>query len=258
MGEMSTGQKNWVVVVFGSFYTIAVLVQILFDASNGLSGVSRLIGIFSTAALLIASAVVYFTRAFQFSGGLREKVWNATTAGHSAKGLDELWDDIKGSYKEKIPPASEFRRRTRQQTVLLNYSMISLGIGLLLQFVVILIFNNQDILSTAADAFTKGASANLWISITALIHPIIGIISLLFSGISSSGEESVILFFAVGLPSIIFIIFAWNFIALVERVEYILLRKLQTSLKTRGIPEWVGKMIYLTVPVGLYLNFTFL
>ncbi len=113
VSEMSTGQKNWVAVIFGTFYTIAVLVHFLFDVSNSLSGISRLLGIFSTAAFLIASGVVYASRAYQFLGGIREKVWKGTTAGHNAKRLDELWSEIKLSYIHSIPHASEFQRRTR-------------------------------------------------------------------------------------------------------------------------------------------------
>jgi len=250
--SLSDEQWDWIFVTTAVLYSIATGIQILFHMSSGLSGNHRIIGVFFSTALTIASGVVYLLRVSPYAESLIEIVWNTTTAGNGIKGIHGLIDEVSGFLRKEIPEGSEFNSKTKNQDALAGYTVSSFIVGFISQISIIILLADQETLEASTNTFVKGLGADISFTIVTLIRPIFGLIFLLLRSISGSPEGFMILIGVIGVPSVFFVLLAWNVIAVVEKSGYEILQKVHNRFDDYGDSRLVAGLACLAITMIAY------
>lgn len=239
-----------VLVVVGTAYFLGIITFLLVSLASVLSGSTRISATFLIGTFALSISIVYFIRTYRLLHPLLQVLWHRSSL-YTQKDIlppKKMWEELKVEFSNSLRLERQLIYLPSEKNLALLYSLVAVLGGLLVQFLLLRMLSTPENLEYAVEILKDGHSFSLLVSSLSLINPIIGAAVILVSLLGASGEATAILVAIVGIPAIAVVPGMWNGIALLEVLQYDLIRGVERKIKHEPrilelLEEWLDKDI---------------
>lgn len=224
-------------VVAGTAYFLGVIILLSILAASTLSGSARITTTFLIGTFALSTCIVYLIRTYRFLQPVFQVLWHRSSL-YTQNDLlppKKLYKVIKTAFSNNLRLDRQLVYLPSERYIAFQYFLIAAIGGLLVQLFLLTMFSTPENLKYATEILEDGHSFSLLVAAFSLINPIIGASVLLISLLGASGEETPILIAIVGIPAATVTPGMWNAIALLEVLQYDLIRRIERTMKQKPI-----------------------